>query len=216
MKLLCAAPVDSNPVNSLNPVNVHSLLLATRNPHKTREFAEILGKDYAVHDLSGHNHLPAVEETGSTFAENAILKAVATSQQFPGAVVADDSGLEVDALNGAPGVYSARYAGAGATDQQNVAKLLAELAKHSGSAPYLARFRCVLALAKEGRLLRTFEGVVEGTIVDAPRGSTGFGYDPVFQPIGFTQTFAELPLAEKNRISHRGRAIQSLKIALPL
>ena len=213
---LWAAPVDSNPVNPLNPVNVHPLLLATRNPHKTREFAEILGEYYVVRDLSDRTDLPAVEETGSTFAENAILKAVATSRQLPGVVVADDSGLEVDALNGAPGIYSARYAGAGATDEDNVAKLLAELRKYPGSRPYLARFRCVLALAKEGNVLRTLEGVVEGTIVDAPRGSTGFGYDPVFQPMGLTQTFAELLPAEKNRISHRGRAIQSLRTALPL
>ena len=195
---------------------MHRLLLATRNPHKTREFAEILGDGYAVRDLSERSDLPAVEETGSTFAENAILKAVATSRQFPGVVVADDSGLEVDPLDGAPGVYSARYAGAGASDEQNVAKLLAELAKSAVGRPYSARFRCVLALAEGGKLLRTFEGTAEGTIVEAPRGSTGFGYDPVFQPIGFHQTFAELPPAEKNRLSHRGRAIEALRRALPL
>ena len=214
MKFLCAAPVDSNPVNPLNPVNVHPLLLATRNPHKTREFAEVLGENYLVRDLSEHAELPAVEETGSTFAENAILKAVATSSQFPGVVVADDSGLEVDALNGAPGVYSARYAGDGASDEQNVAKLLAELRKQPDGPPYSARFRCVLALAKDGHLSGTFEGAIEGTIVDAPRGMAGFGYDPVFQPAGSTQTFAELSPAEKNRISHRARAIQLLRANL--
>lgn len=192
---------------------MHPVLLATRNSHKTREFAEILGAEFVVRDLAEELELPVVEETGATFAENATLKAVATSRQFPGVVVADDSGLEVDSLNGAPGVYSARYAGEGATDKQNVAKLLAELEKHPGSRPYSARFRCVLAFAKEGDLLGTFEGIVEGTIVDAPRGSDGFGYDPVFQPLGSTQTFAELPSAEKNRISHRGRAIQLLRAA---
>lgn len=194
---------------------MHPLLLATRNSHKTREFAEILGPEFVVRDLAGELELPVVEETGVTFAENAALKAMATSRHFPGLVVADDSGLEVDALNGAPGVYSARYAGEGAADKQNVAKLLAELEKHPASRPYSARFRCVLVLAKEGDLLGAFEGAVEGTIVDAPRGSDGFGYDPVFQPTGSTQTFAELPSAEKNRISHRGRAIQSLRTALP-
>ena len=193
---------------------MRQLLLATRNPGKTREFAEILGEDFAVRDLSAESGLPLIEETGATFAENATLKAVATSQLFPGIVVADDSGLEVDALNGAPGVYSARYAGEGASDKENLAKLLAELAKSPASRPYTARFRCVLALAKEGSLLETFEGVVEGIIVGAPRGSAGFGYDPVFQPTGFSQTFAELASAEKNRVSHRGRAIQLLRAAL--
>lgn len=187
---------------------MHPLILATRNSHKTREFAGILGGDFTVRDLSAELELPLVEETGATFAENAILKAMATSRHFPGVVIADDSGLEVDALNGAPGVYSARYAGENASDAQNVAKLLAALARHPTGRPYSARFRCVLAVAKEGDLLGTFEGVVEGTIVAAPRGSGGFGYDPVFQPAGYAQTFGELPAAEKNRISHRARAIQ--------
>jgi XTP/dITP diphosphohydrolase len=194
---------------------VHPLLLATRNFHKTREFAEILAREFAVRDLSDESELPVIEETGATFAENAALKAIATSKEFPGVlVVGDDSGLEVDALNGAPGVYSARYAGDGASDEQNVAKLLAELRKHAGNGPYSARFRCVLALAREGVLLGSFEGAVEGTIVDAPRGSDGFGYDPVFQPHGSTRTFAELASARKNEISHRARAIQLLRARL--
>ena len=194
---------------------MHPLLLATRNSHKTREFAEILGAEFVVRDLSGEMELPVIEETGVTFAENAGLKAVATSKQFPGVmVVGDDSGLEVDALKGAPGVYSARYAGEGASDGQNVAKLLAELREQGRSRPFAARFRCVLALAKEGELLGSFEGVVEGTIVDAPRGSDGFGYDPVFQPVGSTSTFAELSPARKNEISHRARAIQLLRANL--
>jgi XTP/dITP diphosphohydrolase len=190
---------------------MRQLLLATRNPHKTREFAEILGAEFVVRDLSNELELPAVRETGSTFAENAVLKALATSKHFAGFVVADDSGLEVDALDGAPGIFSARYAGSNASDQENVAKLLAELAGHPSDRPASARFRCVLALAREGNLLRTFEGVVEGTIVDQPQGSAGFGYDPVFQPMGFTQTFAQLSPTEKNRISHRARAIQLLQ-----
>jgi XTP/dITP diphosphohydrolase len=203
---------DSKPVNPVNPVNVH-LLLATRNSHKTREFTEILADGFAVHDLADAVELPPVEETGLTFEANAILKAVETSKRFEGLVVADDSGLEVDALQGAPGIYSARYAGAHATSAANVAKLLGELAECEPGL-HSARFRCSLALAQAGALLGTFGGVVEGTIVDAPRGQDGFGYDPVFQPQGYDQTFAELSSAEKNRISHRAQAIQSLRVAL--
>ena len=193
---------------------MRQLLLATRNPHKTREFAQILGDEFVVRDLSTETELPPVEETGATFAENAVLKAVATSRHFAGVVVADDSGLEVDALNGAPGVHSARYAGGDATDKQNIAKLLAELEAHPNRSPYSARFRCVLALAREGEVLETVEGIVEGTILATPRGCGGFGYDPIFQPTGSAQTFAELPPVEKNRISHRARAIHLLRAYL--
>jgi XTP/dITP diphosphohydrolase len=188
---------------------MHQLLLATRNAHKTREFAEILGDGFEIRDLADAAELPAVEETGLTFEANAILKAVETSKHFEELVVADDSGLEVDALQGAPGIYSARYAGKHATDATNVAKLLAELTR-CGPAPYAARFRCSLALARHGKVLRTFEGVSEGTIAGARRGSAGFGYDPVFQPQGFERTFAELSSVEKNRISHRAQAIRLL------
>jgi XTP/dITP diphosphohydrolase len=194
---------------------VHRLLLATRNSHKTREFAQILGEGFELHDLTGAPQLPVVMETGRTFEENAVLKAVAASQHFPELIFADDSGLEVDALQGAPGIYSARYAGERATDADNVTKILAELAQCApASAPHSARFRCALALAQGGKVLGTFEGVVEGTIVNAPRGSAGFGYDPVFQPQGCDQTLGELSAAEKNRISHRARAIRSLRAAL--
>ena len=193
---------------------MNRLLLATRNAHKTREFSEILGDEFVVRDLSEEPDAPAIEETGATFAENAILKAVGISKQFPGLVVADDSGLEVDALNGAPGVLSARYAGPKAKDRDNLDKLLSELRGCALTGPPSARFRCVLALAREGGLLDTFAGVVEGTIVDVPRGDAGFGYDPVFQPTGYTKTFAEFSSAEKNRISHRARAIRLLRAAL--
>jgi XTP/dITP diphosphohydrolase len=192
---------------------MHQLLLATRNSDKTREFEEILGDTFDVRDLTDVAELPAVEETGLTFEANAVLKAVETSKHFHGLVVADDSGLEVDALQGAPGIYSARYAGERATDEDNVAKLLAELDR-CDPAPHSARFRCALALAQGGEILETFDGVVEGTIVSAARGSAGFGYDPVFQPQGFEQTFAELSPAEKNRISHRARAIRALRARL--
>ena len=192
---------------------MHRLVLATRNAHKTHEFAQILGAEFAVSDLASFRESARVDETGATFVENAILKAVAVSQQIAELVVADDSGLEVDALGGAPGIYSARYAGARASDAENVAKLLDELARCDADARG-ARFRCALALAREGKVLGIFEGVVEGTIVRTPRGSAGFGYDPVFQPAGLTQTFAELLPADKNRISHRARAIELLRAAL--
>jgi XTP/dITP diphosphohydrolase len=190
------------------------LLLATRNAHKTREFSEILGADFMVTDLSRVSDAPEVEETGSTFAENATLKAVAISNWFDALVVADDSGLEVDALEGAPGVYSARYSGPAATDEQNIGRLLAELRRCSAQPPITARFRCVLALAEAGKLLATFEGAVEGTIVQPARGGLGFGYDPIFQPVGSAVTFGEMSAEQKNAISHRAQAIQSLRVAL--
>ena len=190
------------------------LLLATRNAHKTREFSEILGPEFHVRDLSAESEAPVGEETGATFAENATLKSVAISRRFPGLVVADDSGLEVDLLGGAPGVYSARYAGAGASDEGNIAKLFSELRRFPNESAPVARFRCVLALARDGELQETFEGASEGIIVDPPRGKAGFGYDPVFQPTGSTKTFAELSSAEKDRISHRARAIRLLRRSL--
>jgi XTP/dITP diphosphohydrolase len=190
------------------------LLLASRNAHKTREFANLLGPDFVVSDLSTELEAPRVEETGATFAENATLKAVAISKWSGGLVVADDSGLEVDALAGAPGIYSARYSGPDATDQRNIVRLLSQLRDFAGQSVITARFRCVLALGRGGELLETFEGFVEGTIVDPPRGNEGFGYDPVFQPLGTTQTFGELAADEKNRISHRAQAIRLLRKAL--
>ena len=194
------------------------LLLATRNAHKTREFADILGDEFEVSDLSKVANVPAIKETGRTFEENAILKAVDASQlrsASGGLVVADDSGLEVDALNGAPGIYSARYAGENASDEANVDKLLRALSRQNVSASKrTARFRCVIALAGAGKLLGTFEGTVEGAIVDLARGRNGFGYDPIFVPNGFDRTFAELPAEIKNKISHRAKAIASLGEAL--
>jgi len=188
---------------------VHRLFIATHNPHKTREFAEILGVGFEVRDLTNVNELQPIEETGTSFTENAILKAIEVSRQFPELIVADDSGLEVDALQGAPGIYSARYAGTNSTDAENIAKLMRKLVQHAP--PHSARFRCSLAVAKGGRILKTFDGIVEGIIVNPPRGEAGFGYDPVFQPKGFEQTFGELSAAEKHRISHRARAIQLLR-----
>jgi len=165
------------------------LILATRNTHKTDEFRRILGDEFAVFDLSSFPEVLLPDETGRTFAENAALKAIAASKDRDRLVIADDSGLEVDALGGAPGIYSARYAGKNASDKENVDKLLRELKNVTERS---ARFRCVIVLAQNGKVLETVEGVVEGKIVDPPRGLAGFGYDPVFQPNSFEQTFAEM------------------------
>ena len=188
-----------------------NLIVATRNAHKTREIQQILGPEFEVRDLSAHPEISETVESGESFEENAKLKAVAVSKKLPGLVIADDSGLEVEVLGGAPGIYSARYAGARATDKQNMDKLLEELARIGVEANQRrARFRCALALAREGRIVSIFEGAVEGTIVDPARGSHGFGYDPIFVPNGFEETFGELPAELKNTISHRARAIRAL------
>jgi len=183
------------------------LLIATKNAHKTGEIRAILGADWDVEDLTAHPEIPAPEETGATFAENAAIKAIAGSRLFPGLVLADDSGLEVDALGGAPGVISARYAGPGATDADNRARLLREV--HTFPSP--ARFRCVMVLAKDGVDLGTFSGSVEGAIIGEERGVGGFGYDVLFVPEGFSQTFGELPAETKNGLSHRARALAHVR-----
>jgi XTP/dITP diphosphohydrolase len=190
-----------------------NLTIATRNSHKTREIQEIVGPELTVHDLSEYPGLPEIAETGRTFEENAVLKAVVVSQHVPGLILSDDSGLEVDALGGEPGVYSARYAGAPSNDKQNLMKLLRELERvDPDRRQRRARFRCVVAIGCGGEVLGTFSGAVEGSIAESPRGFLGFGYDPVFIPDGFGETFAELPATTKNQLSHRACA---LKAALP-
>lgn len=190
------------------------ILIATRNAYKAAEFADILGATIAVSDLTSLPNFEAIEETGKTFGENATLKAVAASRATSGLVVADDSGLEVDELGGAPGIYSARYSGAFATDEQNVSKLLSELRRVGASSGAGARFCCALVVARAGREIAAFHGAVGGTIAESPRGRHGFGYDPVFVPRGYTQTFSELGDAVKNEISHRARAIAQLRTYL--
>ena len=191
------------------------LLLATRNADKTREFRELLGPEFDVIDLSSFPEIAIPDETGRTFEENATLKATVASKKLPSLVIADDSGLEVDALGGAPGVFSARYGGENAGDVSNVDKLLREFRKRNiATEKRSARFRCVIALAQNGKVLGVFEGFVEGKIVDPPRGSGGFGYDPIFEPKGFDQTFAEMTPESKNKISHRGQAIAALREGL--
>ena len=187
------------------------LVVATRNGHKTREIQLILGPEFSVRDLGAHPEVSEIRESGTSFEENAKLKALAASKQLPALVIADDSGLEVDALGGAPGIYSARYAGANATEKDKIDKLLRELARVRATEDgRRARFRCVVVLARNGNLLGTFEGIVEGSIADEARGDSGFGYDPIFIPEGLKQTFGELPTEVKNTISHRAKAIRAL------
>jgi XTP/dITP diphosphohydrolase len=194
---------------------VIELVVATRNRHKTREIQPILGSEFRVYDLGAHPEVSEIRESGTSFEENAKLKVLAASGQLPALVIADDSGLEVDALGGAPGIYSARYAGANATDTDKINKLLRELARVRATEDgRRARFRCVVALARNGNLLGTFEGIVEGSIANEARGDSGFGYDPIFVPEGLKQTFGELPTEVKNTISHRAKAIRALAVRL--
>ena len=169
--------------------NMPRLLVATKNAHKTGEIRDILGDGWEITDLTAHPAVPIPEETGATFEENARIKAEAASRVFPGLVLSDDSGLEVDALGGAPGVQSTRYAGAHGDDAANRARLKRELAACGKPEPWTARFRCAMALAEAGRTLGTFDGRVEGRIVGQELGTGGFGYDPLFVPEGFQETF---------------------------
>ena len=194
------------------PAPANSMLVSTRNAHKVSEIRAILGPAFDVRDLSALPDFPDVEETGSTFEENATIKALEASHHFDGWVIADDSGLEVEALGGAPGVRSARYAGPAANDSANNALLLKNLAGFSGR-ERSARFRCVIVLARNGKKFNAFHGTVEGLILSTPRGNDGFGYDPIFVADGTTSTFAELGKDEKNAISHRSRALALLKTA---
>jgi XTP/dITP diphosphohydrolase len=235
-------------VQTLNAVSI--LILATRNLHKAQEIRAILGPEHQVLTLTNFPGAPEVMEDAATFAGNATKKAVEVARWLssrrsaggvlaganPVFVLADDSGLEVDALNGAPGVHSARFAaldcgGAGnSTSTENNAKLLRLLARVP-SKQRTARFRCVLALtpvlahppasASPARSTdefelhtRLFDGVCEGRITLAPRGEGGFGYDPLFEPAGYEQTFGELGEAVKNSLSHRARALDKLRNAL--
>jgi XTP/dITP diphosphohydrolase len=187
------------------------IAIASRNPHKLREIGRICA-DWPVEWLTIDNHdgpWPDVEETGSTYLENALLKARAGAAALGEPALADDSGIEVDALGGRPGPRSARFAGEDATDQQNLDELIRALKGVPGSGR-TARYRCVAVLAfPDGRELHT-EGICEGTLVGKPHGSGGFGYDPIFLPEGWDRTMAELADEEKDRISHRGRAFRAL------
>jgi XTP/dITP diphosphohydrolase len=177
---------------------------ATSNPGKLREF-QLAAPDFELRALP--NSVPPPEENGDTFESNAIAKATAYGEQVNGYLFADDSGLEVDALGGAPGVHSARYAGEHATDATNNALLLERL---RGVENRNARFVCVIALVLDARLVKTFRGTVEGRIIDEARGSGGFGYDPLFYCPDFGCTFGEAAIDQKMRVSHRGRALAAM------
>ena len=182
------------------------LIIATRNPHKTMEIRQMLGGRCAVLDASDFPDWPEVAETGTTFLENATLKAETISARVSGLVLADDSGLMVDALHGAPGVYSSSYGGQEGNHAMNNQKLLREL--HDVPAENrAARFVCTMVIAREGKSLAHFCGEVEGRILSVPGGADGFGYDPFFAPTGYDQSFAELGSEVKNTLSHRGRAL---------
>jgi XTP/dITP diphosphohydrolase len=190
-----------------------TLTLATKNKHKTSELIAILGAHWNVTDLTHYPEIASPDETGRTFAENASIKAISASSRLSGWVLADDSGLEVDALDGAPGVLSARYAGPGATDAENRAQLLWALAGFQGE-DRRGRFRCALALAKDGKIHAMFEGVIDGTILHSEQGSGGFGYDNLFIPCGYDQSFGQLASEQKNQISHRSQALTQASATL--
>jgi XTP/dITP diphosphohydrolase len=188
-----------------------TLLLATGNPGKVEEIRHLLaGLDLEIRDLSQLDLATEIEEVGATFAQNAIIKARYCYEQSGLLTMADDSGLEVAALGGAPGVLSARYAGAGADDAQRVAKLL-EALRGVHDHYRAARFVCVIALVGPDQLEQTFTGVCEGRIGHAPIGNSGFGYDPVFESPPLGKTFAQLSREEKSNVSHRGHAMQQLR-----
>ena len=191
-------------------MSIRRLLIATRNRGKLQEFWALLaGVAVELCDLNSFPAITSVAETGSTFAENASLKAIGYAGQAGVMTLADDSGLEVEALDGAPGVFSARYAGPGASDTERVDKLLTELS-HLDAGNRAARFVSVVAVSdSSGTILNISSGVCNGTIVEAPRGTNGFGYDPIFVPEGFDKTFAELTSEVKNEISHRAHACRS-------
>lgn len=188
------------------------LVFATSNAHKTEEVAAILGEKWQVEDLRAHPTVMLDEETGDTFEANAIIKAVSGSRGAPGLLVlADDSGLEVDVLGGAPGVRSARYAGETANAADNRAKLKTELVKQPQDIRFSGRFRCCMVLARDGEVLHVTHGSVEGRLLTEEVGAGGFGYDALFIPDGFTDTFGVLPAETKNLLSHRARALAAMK-----
>lgn len=187
------------------------LYCATTNPGKLREFRLALAGAVDVESLPGLASIPPCEETGATFEENAIQKAIYYSRHCDGPLFADDSGIAVDALDGTPGVYSARFAGPDATDEANNRLLIDRM---RGIENRTARFVCVIALADAGKMIRTFRGEVEGEILDQPRGTNGFGYDPLFFYPPFGCSFGEAPLDRKMLVSHRAQALALLKESL--
>jgi len=199
-----------SPTPAVRPV----LWIATTNRGKTREFKLLLGSRWRVKDLHSFPQLPEIRETGKTFLANSSLKALALSRALPGKLIlADDSGLVVPALGGRPGVRSARFSGPKATPEKNRTKLLRLMRRVSGLGRK-AYFQAALVLAIDGRILGAKYGRIWGKITSVERGVGGFGYDPIFQPRGFTQTFGELPAVTKKRISHRSVAVRAIRTLL--
>ncbi len=190
------------------------IALATRNEHKLIEITRICA-DWPVQwvTIRDPNSFPDVEETGETYLDNAALKTRAVADALGILAIADDSGIEVDALGGRPGPRSARFAGPDATDARNLAELIRSV-RGIPAAGLTARYRCVAAFAEPGDEVISAEGLCEGTITTRPRGAGGFGYDPIFLPVGWDRTMAELAPDEKDRISHRGRAFRALRALL--
>jgi len=188
------------------------IAIASRNPGKIREILAICA-DWPVEWITandGSGEWPDVEETGASYLENASLKAVAVAETLGIPAIADDSGIEVDALGGEPGMRSARYAGADATDRENLRKLIDAIADVPGS-QRTARYRCVALMVTPDGASTSAEATCEGSLIGEPRGQNGFGYDPIFVTDGETRTMAELSPEEKDLISHRGRAFRSLR-----
>src|SRR5437870_9015788 len=192
-----------------------NLLLATNNIGKLAEIRALLADlPINLHKLSDFPNLERVKEIGKSYEENAAIKARAYARQSGVWALADDSGLEVKALRGAPGVFSARYAGAGASDSDRIALLLSQIDREGGR-DRTARFVCVTALTDStDSLLKVASGTCTGEIIDTPRGANGFGYDPIFIPDGLDQTFGELSADKKNVISHRAKALQAIRAFL--
>jgi XTP/dITP diphosphohydrolase len=189
------------------------LIIATRNSHKTEEISHILGDRFEILDVTDFPDLPEIDETGTTFLENARLKALGISRRIDGWVLADDSGLEVDTLGGAPGVWSSSFGGEEGNHSKNNQRLLTEMADKDQRS---ARFLCTLVLAKNGQEVANFFGSVEGEITREPSGNGGFGYDPLFVPTGYSQTLADLGPDIKSQLSHRSKAIQSFALNVSL
>ena len=190
------------------------IVLATRNNRKVREISRIFrGYDVRFLILDAFPGCPDVEEDGKTFRQNALKKAVSIARFTGCTAIADDSGLEVMALGRAPGVFSARYAGKGADDRKNLMKLLREMRGLEGE-DREARFVCCIAIAFPDGCYKTFTGYAKGEIAKKPKGFNGFGYDPVFYPAGYDRTFAQMTASEKDRLSHRGKALKKLYIYL--
>ena len=180
------------------------VIFATHNKHKSKEIKKLASDAVSIRNLSDIGYETEIPETGTTLKANALEKCRFVKKSVSSPFFADDTGFEVDALNGAPGVYSARYAGEPKSDKANLQKLLQEI---QGKTDRRARFKTVICFLKDDEPL-FFEGVVEGKVIDTPKGAEGFGYDPVFIPDGYKQTFAEMDLQLKNKISHRGKAFE--------